>query len=401
MCKILSSVLGLFALLLAGVSFAQDSVILDTTHGYTGGCSLTSSSDWTLDNEIQVSTIQVWYNWDSGESTVAYTLTKDGMDFASGTLTRAGCDEYQANWCNGNSAINMAFPPGSYELTLSSSKMCTDGSTGTVRLYGTESSPPPAPPETTPPSPPASTGCGECPSGYTCDKKLDKCVWNPAPATPCEANREDAGVTFSQISGEVQFWPGCDPTEKHFAKLRAPLKIDDHVWTGEDSTATLAFADLSTLILKPESEIVLTTPPDRVSNLQLVLGKIMVNAKKIITGGSLVVRMSNTVTEIKGTQVVFEDDGTVSTIKVIEGTVNVTSTATGETVDVGAGEAVSGTAAGLSPKAAFDVAAEEAGWQPYQQPESSTASDSGSSLCPIPFILAALMGLAFLRSGRR
>ena len=115
----------------------SDSMIFDTTDAYIGACSLTDTSNWTLESALDISLLQIWYNWSAGESTITFTLTKDGANFASGTMARADCDPYQGNWCNGNYVINKDFPAGSYELKVSSKKMCLKpGFTGAVRLYG-------------------------------------------------------------------------------------------------------------------------------------------------------------------------------------------------------------------------------------------------------------------------
>ena len=122
----------------AGTAAAASQMILDTTNNYLGGCALTDTSTWTSDSDMQVARLQVWYSWNTGETTVAYTLKKDGADFSSGTFTRAECDPYQAQWCNGNFDINREFPAGNYELKVANARMCLKpGATGTVRLYGT------------------------------------------------------------------------------------------------------------------------------------------------------------------------------------------------------------------------------------------------------------------------
>ncbi len=130
----------------------SDKIIFETDPGYIGACSLTDTAKWTFTSPLQVSLLQVWYNWGTGESTLAYTLKKDGQEFSSGTLIRADCDPYQGNWCNGNYKIGKPFPAGSYELALPIKKMCLEpGKTGAVRLYGTaQASAAPALPEDVP-----------------------------------------------------------------------------------------------------------------------------------------------------------------------------------------------------------------------------------------------------------
>ena len=119
----------------------SDPMFFDTGNNYLGGCSLTDSSKFTLDKAMQVSLLQVWYNWASGESVITYTLEKGGDSFLSGSMVRADCDPYQGNWCNGNHKISKEFPAGDYELKVSSPKMCLKPSaTGIVRIYGKASS---------------------------------------------------------------------------------------------------------------------------------------------------------------------------------------------------------------------------------------------------------------------
>jgi len=77
--------------------------------------------------------------------------------------------------------------------------------------------------------------------------------------------------------------------------MHTVLCVDDHVKTDEDSTAIIAFADLSTFLLKPESEIVVSNPPHHDSKIGLVLGNIWTNVKKMAKDGTMEVDMSQAV----------------------------------------------------------------------------------------------------------
>ena len=119
--------------------YAADEMIYDTSDHYLGGCGKTDTTTWTLEEDLSVTTFQIWYYWQSGEGPVGFTLKKDGGDFATGKLTRAQCDPYQTSWCNGDLVINKTFPKGSYVLKLDNKSQCAIPSgNGTVRLYGSK-----------------------------------------------------------------------------------------------------------------------------------------------------------------------------------------------------------------------------------------------------------------------
>lgn len=210
-----------------------------------------------------------------------------------------------------------------------------------------------------------------------------------------ESQLEDSGARFSSMNGEVEVRHEQDSAWE-FAKLDTPLYVLDHVKTGEESQAIIGFADLSTFLLKEESEIVVTTPPKKDSKLRLVAGNIWANVKKLAKDGTMEVEMSQAVAGIKGTTFVLEDDGTHSTIKVIEGTVVFTAK-NGSTPPavVGAGETVTATRAGLAEKTAFDVARESAAWQAGGRQGDAAGGFSGNPL----MLGASALALFFVLAG--
>lgn len=116
---------------------ATETMVFDSTDNYTGGCSLTATSTWTLPNNLTVTKFQMWYKWQTGETELPIAVTKDGETFAAFTATRSACDPYQTSWCNADYAINKTFPAGTYTTTIANAYQCLKpGSTGTVRLYG-------------------------------------------------------------------------------------------------------------------------------------------------------------------------------------------------------------------------------------------------------------------------
>ncbi|MFA6098336.1 MAG: hypothetical protein WCV50_01145 [Patescibacteria group bacterium] len=113
-------------------------MVFDSTDNYIGACSLTDTSTWSLTEELQVSKIQLWYKWQTGETELPVTVTKDGAAFATFTATRSSCDPYQTSWCNADYTINEAFPAGTYTTKIATAYQCLKpGGTGAVRLYST------------------------------------------------------------------------------------------------------------------------------------------------------------------------------------------------------------------------------------------------------------------------
>ena len=140
------------------------------------------------------------------------------------------------------------------------------------------------------------------------------------------------------------------------------LCCEDHIRTGPRSSAIISFGDLSTFVMKADTEIILSTPPEKESKLDLVIGNIWVNVKKMAKNGTMEVTMNHAVSGIKGTTFVCESTGTTSTLKVIEGSVEFKDNI-GKTVTVNSGEKVSATSNGMGAKETFDIALEEQQWE--------------------------------------
>jgi hypothetical protein len=102
---------------------------------------------------------------------------------------------------------------------------------------------------------------------------------------------EEAGISFSDFKGEVGVI--CGHTgEWRFAEMGMTLKRGDIVTTGENSEAVLGFSDMTTFRLRPDSEVILDSPPGNDCKLRLIAGKMWVEVKKIITDGQVEVTMN-------------------------------------------------------------------------------------------------------------
>jgi hypothetical protein len=179
-------------------------------------------------------------------------------------------------------------------------------------------------------------------------------------------------ATFSNISGEVEIErPG---EGRSFAKLNSPLPAGTKIITGENSLCIITFYDNSTLMMKSESEIIIAEANIEPTKLDILAGKLKMNVKKIISGETMEVKSMWVATGIKGTELVFEETGSKSTVKVIEGLVQVTSIAKGNTIDLGAGRMVTATQSGLGSVSHFDVKQEKATWDELTSTSSSTST---------------------------
>jgi len=201
-------------------------------------------------------------------------------------------------------------------------------------------------------------------------------------------------AVFTSISREVEYSvDGKPPWDA--VKMDTPILEGYHIRTGEDSTAIIGMADLSTFKLEPETEIEVTLPKEKNSKIAVIMGNIWANVKKIPTGGTLDVDMSQAVAGIKGTTFVVHVDSVNSTLKVIEGIVEFTSKADNKTTSVSVGKTITATKSGSGPLGTFDVASETQHWN-------TTVPDkvaSSSPFCLGGFLIAGTGLMAYL-SGR-
>ncbi|MBF0545981.1 MAG: FecR domain-containing protein [Candidatus Riflebacteria bacterium] len=184
------------------------------------------------------------------------------------------------------------------------------------------------------------------------------CLINPVFA-------EDSGTRFSSLNGEIQTFPDGNENAKKFAKLQTTIMVNDHVVTGEESSAILSFTDMSTFLLKAESEIVISSPPSKDSKIDLVKGKIWVNVKKMAAGGTMEVKMSQAVAGIKGTNITCETNAakTEDRITVLRGIAQLMINETKETMQVAEGESVVVKTGGKTEKQEINVQQESDKWK--------------------------------------
>ena len=179
----------------------------------------------------------------------------------------------------------------------------------------------------------------------------------------CPGKCIDSGARFSSFSNEVEVQHCWDADSIAFAHQDTVLCVGDHIITGEESNAIVTFSDLSSLMVKPEADIVIAAPPGKAGKLEIIYGKLKMNVLRVISGQPIEVRSNLATTGIKGTTIVCEVTGSSSTLKVLKGTASFTSNVTGEEILVSAGEVATATENGLAPLQSFDVDAENASWE--------------------------------------
>ncbi len=173
----------------------------------------------------------------------------------------------------------------------------------------------------------------------------------------------DSGARVSDLSGQVEIACPRDLEAWDVMKMGRVIYVDCHLKTGEDSSAVISFSDMTTFEMKPDSEIVIDTPPEKESKWSLLAGNVWVNVKQMVKDGTMEVHMSQAVAGIKGTRFILTETGKESKIEVAEGTVVFQSKVSGEEMIVSAGETVTATEQGLADKTSFDISANQEGWQ--------------------------------------
>ncbi len=185
------------------------------------------------------------------------------------------------------------------------------------------------------------------------------------PCTRSVNGYEDSQSRFDLIGGTVEV--SCAPkiVDWEGALKEQVLYVEDHIRTRKESIAIIHFEDMNTWVMKPETEIVIMTPPEKETKIGLVFGRLWNNTKKLLFEGTMEIETTQAVAGIKGTTFVLEADDKATTLKVISGTVKFTSKVSGESIDVTTGQEVVADAKGLGQVATFDIDAEKSSWESY------------------------------------
>lgn len=105
----------------------------------TGGCGLTAAARLDLGQAVRLDRIELWYLWQADESSVPFTLLRNGQSVEQGSLKRSGSDPYQGAWCVARGQIGSALPAGAYQVRVGRAGVCQNGASGGngfIRAYG-------------------------------------------------------------------------------------------------------------------------------------------------------------------------------------------------------------------------------------------------------------------------
>lgn len=219
------------------------------------------------------------------------------------------------------------------------------------------------------------------------------------PEIHCDRNPNPrAIVRFGDLYGEVNVRENWEDDDAYlFAELGMGLCHCDRIRTLPRSGAILSWSDMSSFMMKEDTTIVLDIANKRETKLGFIAGKIWVNFKSMVKDGSMEVEMSQAVAGIKGTTVIFEENGSTSTIKVIEGTVEVRPNA-GAPLTLSDGEMVSATNGIASAVVPFSIEDEIQTWDENVQQMTTQAlaerkSSPSNSISSTWIFIGAIPGL--------
>ncbi len=152
----------------------------------------------------------------------------------------------------------------------------------------------------------------------------------------------DSNIRFNDLYGEVSIRPNDEDDDAYeYAEIDTIIYEDDRIRSKEDSGAILGLEDMSTYIVYPESIIIIHTEEANVSKIEMLIGTMWENIKKMAEGRSLEVEMSQCICGGQGTifKVFQSKDGLTNRIEVTKGLVKVTLN-DGNSVEVSGGHRI-------------------------------------------------------------
>jgi len=160
--------------------------------------------------------------------------------------------------------------------------------------------------------------------------------------SPGTASAGDSGARLQSLTGNVEIRHAGGIEAWASGTAAAALIDGDRIRTGGNSTTIIGFADSSTLVLKPESEIGIDHPTPGKTRIKVVDGHIWINVKKMDVTGALEIEMDSAIAAVTGTNITCSSSRNggieTDTITTISGEADVTVRSTGEHFAVGEGQ---------------------------------------------------------------
>ena len=184
-----------------------------------------------------------------------------------------------------------------------------------------------------------------------------------------EAKQCASTVKFGDLHGEVWVLRGWEEDQDQFmyVDFDTPIYHGDLIVTRRRSGAILSFSDMSTFIKKENTSIVMDIKNEKTTKIGHLAGVIWVNLKKMVKDGSMEVEMSQAIAGARGTTFICEEIDDVSTLKVIEGTVEFTNKISGEAILVSDEQMISADENGSTEPIVLDVDEELTTWDEQTQ----------------------------------
>lgn len=143
--------------------------------------------------------------------------------------------------------------------------------------------------------------------------------------------KTDSHIRFNDLYGEVSIRPNCEDDDAYeYAEIETIIYECDRIRTKEESGAILGLEDMSTYCIGPETELVIHTEEKNISKIEILLGTMWSNLKRMAEGKSLEIELSQCCSGQNGTIFAFEETGTESKVWLFAGKVTVTNKKTGK-----------------------------------------------------------------------
>ena len=108
---------------------------------------------------------------------------------------------------------------------------------------------------------------------------------------PAAAERVDSNIRFNDLYGEVSIRPNDEEDDAYeYAELDTIIYENDRIKTEEESGAILGLADMSTFVVKPETTLVIHSPEDKTTKIEMLAGTLWGNIKKMAEDSALCCR---------------------------------------------------------------------------------------------------------------
>jgi hypothetical protein len=105
----------------------------------TDSCALTGRAVFSLGAPAQIVNVELWYNWQQGETSVPFELRTRNKVISRGNLQRTSCDPHQIAWCGASTLLTTIVPAGQFTIDVAHPRVCRNrasNNNGFIRVRG-------------------------------------------------------------------------------------------------------------------------------------------------------------------------------------------------------------------------------------------------------------------------